>query len=265
MLNGDQIKQHGLIENDNPSSYRAASYDLTVGTIIAPGEEALTKAGRFIIPAQGMVEVVSAERVKLPANIAGYTTLKNSLSNQGILAISIGIIDPLYQGLMSSTLINFSKSPVEIRAGDPFLRVTFHDYHPKQNLQPPPLVTDRHYILDKRRKVTAHFSNTFLDLETNIKTLTSRVFDEALNRWKAALFIYVPVVALYFAVLTFFVNAGTAYTSRLGANRDQIKAELRREMQQEDYTRLRQQIDELRRQLEQKADKTAAAPTTGNR
>jgi deoxycytidine triphosphate deaminase len=256
MLSGDEIKQLALIQNDNPNSYRAASYDLTVGRIIAPEQDRVRADEAFTIPPQGMVEVISAERVKLPPNVAGYTLLKNSLSNQGILAISIGIVDPLYEGLMSSTLINFSRSPVTLRPGDAFLRVTFHEYSPNIGLQPPTLISDSKYLRQRVHKVREHFSKTFLDLETTIATLTPPVFEKSFERWKGRLFVYVPVFVFLIAVLTFFVNAGTAYMSRIGANRDQIKTELRKEMQQEDYLQLKKDVEELRLQVQQKADKS---------
>ena len=256
MLSGDEIRKHALIQNDNPNSYRAASYDLTVGRVIAPDQNRILAGEAVTIPPQGMVEVVSAERVKLPADIAGYTLLKNSLSNQGILAISIGIVDPLYEGLMSSTLINFSRSPVSLRPGDAFLRLTFHEYSPNRDLRPPSLVPDREYLNQRVRKVRKHFSKTFLDLETTVATLTQPVFEKGLEKWKVGLFFYVPGFAFILALLTFFMNAGTAYVSRNGANRDQIKAELRKEMQQEDYLQLKKDVEELRLQVQQKADKS---------
>ena len=251
MLSGDEIKQGALIQNDNPNSYRAASYDLTVGRIIAPEQDRVRAGETVTIPPQGMVEVISAERVRLPADVAGYTLLKNSLSNQGILAISIGIIDPLYEGLMSSTLINFSRSPVSLRAGDAFLRVTFHEYSPSVGLQAPKPISDREYLNQRVHKVRKHFSKTFLDLETTVANLTQPVFEKSFGKWRAGLFVYVPLFALLLALLTFFMNAGTAYVSRNGANRDQIKAELRREMQQEDYVQLKKDVEDLRTQLQQ--------------
>lgn len=257
MLSGDQIKQRKLIQNDNPNSYRAASYDLTVGCIIAPDQTGMRTGEAVTIPPQGMVEVVSAERVKLPPDVAGYTLLKNSLSNQGILAISIGIVDPLYEGLMSSTLINFSRSPVTLRPADAFLRLTFHEYSPNEGLQPPIPVSDRKYVHQRLSKVRKHFSKTFLDLETTVATLTQPVFEKGLEKWKVGLFFYVPGFAFILALLTFFMNAGTAYVSRNGANRDQIKAELRREMQQEDYLQLKKDVEELRQQVKQNANKSS--------
>jgi deoxycytidine triphosphate deaminase len=256
MLSGEQIKERSLIQNDNPNSYRAASYDLTVGRIIAPAQPAILAGEAVTIPAQGMVEVVSAERVKLPEDIAGYTLLKNSLSNQGILAISIGIVDPLYEGLMSSTLINFSRSPISLRPGDPFLRLTFHEYSPKNaELLRPILVSDREYVHQRVRKVRRHFSKTFLDLETTIENLTPRVFDKGFKRWKDSLFWYAPLFAFLLSVFTFLVSWTTAYTGRIGTNREQIKAELRSEMQQQDYLQLKKDVDALRTQLQQYATK----------
>jgi hypothetical protein len=94
-------------------------------------------------------------------------------------------------------------------------------------------------------------------LETTIATLTPPVFEKSFEKWKAGLFVYVPLFAFLLAMLTFFVNAGTAYVSRIGANRDQIKAELRREMQQEDYLQLKKDVEELRLQVRQNATKSS--------
>ncbi|HWZ44247.1 MAG TPA: hypothetical protein VNW97_12280 [Candidatus Saccharimonadales bacterium] len=259
MLNGDQIKTLGLIENDVASSYRAASYDLTIGKIIVPGEGRPKEYDEFIIPPQGMVEVISAERVKLPANIAGYTTLRNGLSSKGILAISVGIIDPLYQGLMSSTLINFSRSPVSLSTGLFFLRTTFHEYSPKRDLAPPKLISDADYRSERCRKVEDRFSETFLDLKNTVAAVTPGILEEVFERWKKRLFVWMPVIALSLAVTALLVNSGSAFISGIGSHRDQIKAELRKEIQQDDYLQIKRELDDLRQQLENKIDRTQPA------
>ena len=63
------------------------------------------------MPPQGIVQVVSSERVKVPSTITGLATVKTSLCNEGLLALNIGIIDPGYEGAISSFLLNFSSVP----------------------------------------------------------------------------------------------------------------------------------------------------------
>jgi deoxycytidine triphosphate deaminase len=109
LLSGEAIRQGKLINDASEDDYRGASYDLHIGTIIDPTGEA-TRA--YTLPAQGIVEVISRETVSIPKNIAGFATVKTSLCNEGILAINIGIVDPLYSGLVSSFLINFGKIPI---------------------------------------------------------------------------------------------------------------------------------------------------------
>jgi ABC-type transport system involved in cytochrome bd biosynthesis fused ATPase/permease subunit len=135
--------------------------------------------------------------------------------------------------------------------------VTFHEYSPTNvGLKAPTLISDREYLHQRVRKVRKIFSKTFLDLETTVATLTQPVFEKSFGKWRAALFVYVPLFALLLALLTVFMNAATAYLSRNGANRDQIKSELRKEMQQEDYIQLKKDVDELRLQLQQSTNKS---------
>jgi deoxycytidine triphosphate deaminase len=245
MLSGQEIKAAALIQGAEESNYRAASYDLRVGRIIAPSGTGLFEGEEFIIPPQGMIEVISAERVKLPKDIAGYTTLKNRLCNKGVLAISIGIVDPLYEGLMSSTLINFSRSAVPLRAGDTFLRLTFHRYRPESEVIVPIMLADQDYIADRRKKAEVHFSDTFLNLRETIAKVSAPVMQQVLGRWKKAFFVYVPIAAFALALMAFFITVGAFYTGRAMLNREQIKWELRREMQDEDYKQLKAEVEKI--------------------
>ena len=130
LLNRDQIQAMGLVQNPTAKSYRPASYDLQVGKII-------DKSGKVVdsieIPPQGMVRVISRERVKLPVDVIGNATVRTGLCDDGILAINIGIIDPGYEGLISSTLINFGRTEFPIKDGEVFLRLTFHQITPCKN------------------------------------------------------------------------------------------------------------------------------------
>src|SRR5262249_15838303 len=112
MLSADEIKAKQIVQNAVPTQYRSASYDLRIGKIIPPSG---TANNEFILSPRGMVEVISKERVKLPSDVSGYAMVKTGLCDEGILAINIGILDPGYEGLISSTLINFGKGPKSLR------------------------------------------------------------------------------------------------------------------------------------------------------
>lgn len=104
--NYEQIKLNGIITDVAEGNYNNGVYDIRIGKIITmKGDEVTT----YSIPPQGMVVVVSKEKIKMPANIVGYAHVRTSLSSKGIMAINIGIIDPGYSGNLSSTLLNFGK------------------------------------------------------------------------------------------------------------------------------------------------------------
>lgn len=87
LLSDKEIKKHGLIHDGLDSNFRAISYDVTIGRIIETNGR---KRNSLILRPQGIVEVVSKEKVKLPRDIAGYAMVKTSLCNEGILPLNIG-------------------------------------------------------------------------------------------------------------------------------------------------------------------------------
>jgi deoxycytidine triphosphate deaminase len=252
MLSGEQIKGKQLIQNDRPESYRAASYDLTVGTIIPPlarpskknAPPSIGPVDTFVMPPQGMVEVVSHERVKIPKSIAGYATVKTGLCDKGILALNIGIIDPCYEGLISSTLINFGKSDFNLKKGEVFLRLTFFEYAPPEVVRATSPKDDQ-YIKDKESKVLQHLSRTFLNLDQRVKELTEPILKE----WTSGMLRYVGFGSLLLAGFAFLVTLGVSYVSRQLGPREQITQELTalvRQMQDSTNKRIDSIVGQIR-------------------
>lgn len=132
LLNQEQIKIHELI-SEPYSKTEPASVPLTINSIVTSDGEinSVSKEKKYSIPPQGMVLAVSTEILSIDGkNFLGYTTIKNSLSRQGVWALNIGLVDSNWNGPISSVLINFGKQPFELVIGDPFLRMTFHRYDP---------------------------------------------------------------------------------------------------------------------------------------
>ena len=222
----EQMTAKGLIENGIQSGFRAASYDLHVGAILEAPKEDKRSSGSaaedirvstgFSLRPQGMVRVISRERVKLPENIVGYALTKNGLSNQGILAINIGIIDPGYEGPISSTLINFGNRTYQITPETSFLRLTFHEINETSQVRP---VSHTHstYLEKTKLDVLGSSGPKFL----NLSEVAQEAGQEAFGKFKNWLFLSLPLAALALALITLFIpwwaQIWTGWNTYLGA------------------------------------------------
>jgi deoxycytidine triphosphate deaminase len=226
LLNKDQIKNwknNSLVQGASNNRFRAASYDLEIGRIIDhKGKE----VEQIDLEPQGMVRVISREKVKLPTDVGGYATVKTGLCDQGILAINIGIIDPGYEGLLSSTLINFGKSPNCLKVGDVFLRLSFHETTPAVGAAPIPPIPEEDYVSEKKKLVRRDFSPTFLDIEAT----ATRAAERVVGTWKARALLWVAVIALVFTAgssLATTWSALTATRAYIQSDQERLKAEVR--------------------------------------
>jgi deoxycytidine triphosphate deaminase/cell division protein FtsB len=251
LLNSDQIQQMNLVQNGVAGSYRTASYDLQVGKIIDHSGKVVESVE---VPAQGMVRVISRERLILPSDTVANATVKTSLCDDGVLAINIGVVDPGYEGLISSTLINFGKSAFPVRTGDVFLRVTFHQITPvkatvKKSGQP-----DDQYLRDKIKIVLRIFSATFLNVEQTATEAAKKVVG---GFWAKSL-VLVSAFALIFTAGTSLAttyNAMTATRSYIQADNERSKSDLKeRQKQNKDIEDLQNGIRSLKDQLKDLKD-----------
>jgi deoxycytidine triphosphate deaminase len=217
MLTGDEIRRAGLITNASPDGYRASSYDVHIDQVITSDGELSTA---FRMPPQGIVQVLSIEHVKLPSQVTGLATVKTGLCNEGLLALNIGIVDPGYEGRISSFLVNFSNTPRMLIRGEPFLRLQFvplpnGDHLPKQ-------IDDDTYLAERRRQAV-RFGTTFLNMSEQIGIATRKEIAE----WRRGILTYAGAAALVLAVLTFFLNWGSLYLVKTWLQpADSVRAEL---------------------------------------
>jgi hypothetical protein len=205
LLTGLEIKDRALVLNAHDDHFRGASYDVRISKIVTPEGKL---EDQYFLSAQGIVHVISEETLRLPLDVSGYALVKTSLCNKGLLALNIGVIDPGYEGKLSSSIINFGKTERFLKTGDTFLRLTFHVVSPvSEKLRPKPSDVDT-YIGEKQRSVVEYFSKYFL----NITDLVDQTTKEAVGKWRQALLFWVPGMAIVLAVLTFFVNFGVLWS-----------------------------------------------------
>jgi deoxycytidine triphosphate deaminase len=245
-LNSDEIKKKNLIQNPatdkdkDKDDVRAVSYDITIGTIINIDGEEVTE---WKLKPQGIIEVISREKVKLPANIAGYALVKTSLCNKGILPLNTGIIDPMYEGNISAMLLNFSKNVYRLNQGDVFLRLTFHDCLPTQKPQPVQVKSEQEYINSSKNKVLL-FADTFLNLKSAIEQITDKIF----TKYIAAT---IAISAIILALYPFIVTIALEQTNRNPISKEQIEAEVMQKVREERQLGLEARIQELETQISQ--------------
>lgn len=140
---------------------RGTSYDLRIGAIINEKGESLGDA--YPLQPNQMVHVISQEVFNLPRKLTGHVTYKTGMTQRGIWALTVGILDPGWDGPLATTLLNFSCTDYLVRTGEEFLRVSFfeHEAVAQEHLVKAGTVDDYHR---KIQKVAAeHFPATFLD------------------------------------------------------------------------------------------------------
>lgn len=193
-LTGPEAANLDLVVSTDGVSSRPASIDLRVGCIIIKGKEYRTSV---TIKPQQMFILVSNERVKVRAGLVGYAMPKTSLCKEGILCLNTGIVDPGYDGLISTTAINFDQDSFTIAPGDPFLRLVFHRLRGAgaTGLAEPGLSTSDSAYIKEAKNNSKQFPGTFLDIPGQIETITKKV----LGRQTAVLMLVLTIFTVLFA------------------------------------------------------------------
>ncbi len=249
LLSGEEIESLKLVENgDDASLYRASTYDLSVGDIIPAGRE--VGGPDFTLPSGGTVRVVSKESLKLPKDITGHALLKNELCRRGVLAINIGVIDPGFEGPISSLLINFGRRDFVVKQGSPFLRISFHRCPPSPKADKSQKYTRQQYISNVQEEVAAYIAPTFLNIDVTARRAAKRV----LGTFQKTLLLWATGVTVLIAVLAIFAPLGASIVDKWVGAREQseLKLEQAVEKKVEDRyeTRLKalsDQVEELKR------------------
>jgi dUTPase len=249
LLSGEEIKSLKLVENSSDDNlYRASTYDLSIGEIIPAGS--VSGGSEYRLPSGGTVRVVSKELLKMPNEITGHALLKNELCRKGVLAINIGVIDPGFEGPISSILINFGRESVVVKQGDPFMRISFHRCPASPKAAKGAKYNREQYISNVRQEVAAYMAPTFLNMEET----TKKAAEKAFVSFKEGLVIWATLVAVLLAGLAIFAPLGASYVDKYVTARDQRETELEQKIEkkvEESYEgrlkALSDQVQELKR------------------
>lgn len=123
-----------------------------------------------------MVRVISRETLHLPDTITGHVLLKNDLCTRGVLAINIGVVDPGFEGPISSTLINFGRNKFPVEKDTPFLRVSFHRCPSSPQAKHSVKYDRPAYLKRVKQEVLAYSGSSFLNMEATADEAAKKSF-----------------------------------------------------------------------------------------
>lgn len=211
LIVGSSILSVKLIKKGVETQLKHSTYDLTIGEIFPIGAKTKPfskqhKNGMYFLKPRQSVLVLSHEEFQLPGTITGLATLRTTLTKSGLLALNVGIIDPYYNGPISTTLINFSDRTVPIKIGTPFFRVLFMSHSKVDKLREESKNTESY---SDELLVAAHrdFPKNFLDIpEFNNKyyaeTFIKMIKGITLKYWYFSFIIWIFISSLVWYMLT---------------------------------------------------------------
>jgi hypothetical protein len=258
VLSGASISARGLVLGGVPASLRDGSYDLTIKDFVTADSKIVDE---FLLPAQGIVKVISAEEVKIPSDVIGFVLVKTKLCNEGVLALNIGIVDPGFEGPLQSALINFGKTDIRLHAGDVFSRISFHSLDAAGSAPSPAPVTRESVRRDVKSQMDRFLPATFLD----IPKTAEKAAEKMLTDYKSAMLKWLPGLAFVIAAMTFLLNFGNMWLLYSYMKpQDTLRAESLWREADERLKRLEAENASLRQALAKGAAAPPSSPSTLN-
>ena len=185
---------------------------LTIGMIIDHNGR---ERSSFVLEPQGIAHLISEEPLCLPENICALAHVLTRKCNDGLLTLNIGVIDPGWNGKISTSILNFSSSKRLLSKGDKFLRVTFHNVDMQTSEMPEKkkikLDGDAGYISDVKSRAVSSFGQYFL----NIRLLVNKLTEKETTRLRNTMIKYVPIAAFSLAFFAFLVTLSGAYAIKM--------------------------------------------------
>ncbi len=170
LITGDQITELELLANVEPKNIRGGCYYLRIHSIIPAGEDTKTydpqkpKTIHTLEPG-GLAWVISQEKFQIrEPSVTALVTLRSGFTKRGMLALDVGLVDANFFGPIGSLVINFSRKPIRLDAGEEFFRVLFFKHAESEGGQIPQKLEFDHESYARKILVdmVGDFSSTFL-------------------------------------------------------------------------------------------------------
>ncbi|WP_209599396.1 hypothetical protein [Ruegeria sp. HKCCSP351] len=246
LLAGGDLQKDLFFKKGEPI-IKGSTFDLTIGSIFdSKGDRHVQP---YMLQPREMIQVVSAEVFELPSDVTGHVTYKTSLTRKGIWALTVGIIDPGWDGPVSTTLFNFSKVEFPVAIGTPFLRVSLfqHEKVPDRLLKKAEL--DSKYRQDVQIAARKDFPSSFLDLDQ----VASSASELALKKFQKTALVLISASAALFAtiqlVMAFSPPLAYGWLSNNQVEMERLRLQIEH-LQQEFETSTQAEVGKLGHQIE---------------
>lgn len=120
MIDGKLTIEEFREENLTPNGY-----DLTIGEVLIPSLQTSCKEGATRVPPGTWFLVSTLEFLDLGPRLAGDLWIRTSWARRGIIP-AFGKVDSGFRGTLTLSALNASSQEVELRVGDTFAQITFH-------------------------------------------------------------------------------------------------------------------------------------------
>ena len=208
-----------------------------IHSIIPTGEEAKTydpskPTTFYTLEPGGLAWVMSEEKFQIDdPRVTALVTLRSGFTKQGMLALDVGLVDANFFGPIGSLVINFSKKPIRLKAGDEFFRVLFFQHNAAEGGQVPKRTSFTHseYVEKILTDMVGGFSGTFLqtaEMEKRIREdlkgdvverlepdLLDKLASRSFQIWRGVI-IWVIIIALAVSGLSYLTGLGAYFHTR---------------------------------------------------
>ncbi len=222
---------------------QGSSVNLTIGKIF---DENGCELQQYLLKPGHMVQVISAEYFNLNNSTTGHVTYKTSLTQKGIWALTVGIVDPGWDAPISTTLLNFSRVDHLVNLGEEFLRVSLYRHNPVDNsaIRKSP----ENYERQIRTLAATTFPPTFLNSAEIQKSagdyVMKKIRKEALA-WIAGIVVVLTLAQLFVAIVAPHYDLKSDKSEEIAVSVRQLQTELLAVRQNEIWP-LKLEIDQLK-------------------
>ncbi|WJI47206.1 hypothetical protein NL532_11540 [Mesorhizobium sp. C120A] len=204
LLTDSEIRAAQLVKYGSDARYNATSYDLGIGEIIDASGQRHSEVGYAVKP-QEIVWLISRENIKLPTDITAHASIRTGLCNNGLLALNIGIVDPTWDGPLSTAVVNFSKSEYFLKIEEKFLRLSFLKHNEPELARVSSPSSRKEYIAERIGLAKTKFGTTFL----NVDELSGNVARRIVEKRKESIFLYGAVASMIIGLIVIVISVAT--------------------------------------------------------
>lgn len=200
------------------SLVQAASLDLTIGSVLLPGQKADRPGGvdkpivdDHVLKSGETAVVVTKETLAFPPNLGAFGFPPSSLSSKGLLMTNPGHVDPGFSGRLRFTVINMAKDELTLTGGARIVTLLLFQLDPASHADWRKRTGLSKAASPTERQVN-RLSADFLDVSQRAKTAAAGA-----ERTTRAMGLGVPVLVALVAIIGTFLTTRAATNDKINA------------------------------------------------